>query len=209
MKPILYKTILLSLLFPVILQAQRFDAGLRGGIGASQIGGDDLRGYNKPGLYTGIYTSIDLTDRSRISLEINYIEKGSRKYARPDKEIYKAYKLMLNYVEIPIAYEYFLHENLSFSGGLSYGVLLNREDNEEDESGVIPDTKPFRNYELAVNLAAHGWINETWGIGIRHSLSIIPVRTYKDGDSRIYNTPYGPFKPQLIGLLRFFVTYQF
>ena len=187
---------------PYLMQAQQFDAGFRAGVSASQISGDDLRGYNKPGIYAGIFTSIDITDKSRISLEMNYVEKGSRKVAKPDEGIYTSYKLMLNYAEVPITYQYFINDNLSFELGPSFGVLLKRTNNEEDESGLLRDTRPFRKYELAINSSINYWFNENWAFSIRHSESVIPVRKHDSGATYWFN------RGQHLNVLRFIVTYK-
>ncbi len=196
------------IILPGVLAGQSFDAGIRAGVSASQISGDYIQGYNKPGIYAGIFTSLDLSPRSLILLEMNYVEKGSRQIARPDKGVFRSYRLMLNYIELPVAYEYFINQQLAVAGGLSFGVLLNRSNNEEDEGGVISQTKPFRNYELALNMGGMYWFLDNMAAGIRHSVSIIPVRLYEDTDSQNYNTPWGPSRHQHIYMLRFFVSYK-
>ncbi|MGM0612893.1 MAG: porin family protein [Bacteroidota bacterium] len=200
------KNLLLSTLLlmatPLLLQAQQFDAGFRAGISASQISGDGLAGYNKPGIYAGIFTSIDINDKSRVTLEMNYVEKGSRKLAKPDKGIYNSYKLMLNYAEVPVTYQYFINENLSFEAGPSFGILLNSTNNEEDENGIIRDTRPFRKYELAINSSINYWFNENWAFSIRHSESIIPVRKHDSGATYWFN------RGQHLNVLRFIATYK-
>ena len=194
---------------PHMLKSQQFDAGFRAGVSASQISGDDLSGYNKPGFYAGIFTSLDITDRSRISLEMNYVEKGSRKLAKPDKGIYKSYKLMLNYVEIPITYQYFINPNFSLEIGPSFGLLLKREDNIENQNGTIPNTKPFDSYELAIHTTLNYWIDENWAAGIRQSESILPVKRYEETDSRNYNTSQSRhYGNHHLNVLRFVVTYK-
>lgn len=200
--------LLLLAILPLLLAGQSFDAGFRAGVSASQISGDYIQGYNKPGIYAGIFTSLDVSPRSLILLEMSYVEKGARQIARPDKGVFRAYKLMLNYIEMPVSYEYFINDQLAAEGGLSFGVLLNRSNNEEDEGGVISQTKPFRNYELAFNAGALYYFTDNMAAGIRHSVSIIPVRLYEDTDSQNYNTPWGPSRHQRIYMLRFYVSYR-
>lgn len=191
------------LCLPFLGAAQNFDAGLKAGISASQISGDDLSGYNKPGIYAGVFTSLDISDRSTLALEINYIEKGSRDYAQPDKGDYYSYKLMLNYVEVPLTYQFFINEKISLEVGPSFAVLLKRENNEEDQDGIIPGQDPFKNYELAINTSINYWINEHWAGGIRHSESILPVRKHNSGATYWFN------RGQHINMLRFYAAYLF
>ncbi len=198
-----YPLLLMLLALPAIMFSQQFDAGVKAGISASQVSGDGLGGYDKPGIYAGIFTSFDLSEKSRFVLEMNYIEKGSRRVAQPDKGLYKSYKLMLNYIEVPVTYQYFIHDKLSLEIGPSLGILIKREDNEVDESGVIQGIGPFRKYELAINSGINYWINENWSGGIRHSESIIPVREHNSGATFWLN------RGQHINMLRFYVTYKF
>ncbi|MFO8086439.1 MAG: porin family protein [Bacteroidales bacterium] len=185
------------------LSAQQFKAGVKGGVSASQVSGDDLQGFNKPGIFLGIYTSLDINDRSRMTLEMSYVEKGSRKLAKPDKGIYTSYKLMLNYVEIPITYQYFFNPNFSVEAGPSFGILLNQSDNEEDENGTLSVRDPFDNYELAVNGGFNYYINEKWGGGVRYSQSVLPVREHSGGATYRLN------RGQYISMIRFFAAYKF
>ncbi|MFW6019247.1 MAG: outer membrane beta-barrel protein [Bacteroidales bacterium] len=200
-KHILFITFILFFL-SYQMYAQQFDAGFKAGISASQISGDGLAGYNKPGIYAGIFTSIDITDKSRISLEMNYVEKGSRKVAKPDEGIYTSYKLMLNYAEVPVTYQYFINENLSFEIGPSFGVLLKQTNNEEDQNGIISGVTPFRKYELAISSGMNYWFNDNWAFSIRHSESIIPVRKHNSGATYWFN------RGQHLNVLRFFITYK-
>lgn len=206
-----FKTIFLSF-FMLLLSfgafAQQFDAGFKAGVSASQISGDDLAGFDKPGIFAGIFTSIDLNEKSRLTLEMNYIQKGSRKNAKPDEGIYSSYRLRLNYIEVPVMYQYFFNERLSLQMGPSFGVLLNRGDNEEDENGTVSDAKPFKNYELAMNTGMYFWFNDNFAGGIRHSVSILPVRWYEDRDSGLYNVRGRPRGHQHINMIRFFVAYK-
>ncbi len=198
-----YPLILLLLALPAMMFSQQFDAGIKTGISASQISGDQLGGFDKPGIYAGIFTSIELNQKSLITLEMNYVEKGSRKLARPDKGIYNSYRLMLNYIEIPVTYQYFIHDMLSLESGPSFGVLIKRDNNEEDENGVLNGTRPFNKYEFALNGGMNFWFNDNFAIGGRYSVSLLPVRKHDSGSTYWFN------RGQHIELLRFYVTYRF
>lgn len=198
---------MLLLLVPFFLTAQSFDAGVKAGISASQISGDTYSGWNKPGIYAGIFTSFDVSERSRFALEINYIEKGSRDYAQPDEGDYESYKLMLNYVEVPLTYQFFINDKLSLEIGPSYGILLKKENHEVEpyDNRIInnQDNPPFRNYEVAWHTGFNYYINEQWMGGVRHSESLIPVRKHNSGATYWFN------RGQHINMLRFYVAYIF
>ena len=78
------------------LKSQQFNGGVLGGVSASQITGDELSGFNKAGLYLGSFVNFYLNRRTSIQMEIDYIQKGSRKNPNPDNNDFITYKLNLN-----------------------------------------------------------------------------------------------------------------
>ena len=51
---------LLLLVTVHLAEAQRFQGGLLGGFNASQVEGDNFKGYNKPGILAGGFVQTDL-----------------------------------------------------------------------------------------------------------------------------------------------------
>lgn len=109
--------------------AQMFRGGLQAGITASEVSGDDAGGPDKLGLFASVFTNRDISEFSRLQLELMYIQKGSRAYYDPWDDIhgnqnngfwakddndfdpdpdpddgYRDYRFNLHYIEIPILY---------------------------------------------------------------------------------------------------------
>ena len=68
--------ILFLLLFLGIISyssAQRFKSGVLAGVAATEISGDRLGGPNKAGIYAGTFVNLDISDKSSLQMEMNYI----------------------------------------------------------------------------------------------------------------------------------------
>ena len=173
-------TIVLCLLSTSIFP-QRFHGGFSAGLSATQISGDQLSGFNRAGLFAGAFSNVYLGSKSILQLEINFIQKGSRKNANASKEDYVYYKMNLNLIEATFAYRFILAKRILIEAGPQFGVLLKTDHVEDgcDVSGNLIDlnNRPsFKRYDLS----AFGGISynffKNFYLTARYSSSIIPVR---------------------------------
>lgn len=104
--------------FPVF--AQKFEAQLQIGINASQIDGDLIAGYNKPGLLIGPLVSFPFSDVFALQTGILYSQKGSR-HSNSDPFTFIQ---RLNYIEMPLAARLQAFDQLQFIGGLTANYLI-------------------------------------------------------------------------------------
>lgn len=112
--------LLLIVILPLSLSAQRFHGGLLAGMNVSQIDGDTWAGFSKAGFVGGAYVFTDFTEKWGAQLEIKYSSKGS---ASP-KYSYDNIKFRLRYIEIPILANYNIVKKFAVHGGLSIGFLF-------------------------------------------------------------------------------------
>ncbi len=116
------------------VSAQRFRAGLSGGLTVADIDGADTRDndndFHKVGFTAGALVNTQLTKKSLIQFEVNYIQKGSMQ--PPDSLNNGYYKIALQYVEIPVLIRrqiYFNYKGrrvnkVDLEGGVSYARLV-------------------------------------------------------------------------------------
>lgn len=173
------KKISLLFLFLLIVSAsfgQRFEAGLLGGLNASQVEGDSFRGYHKAGIVLGGFVQRDLTDKTYAGMEIKYSQKGSRKNPDPKDIELKKYIMRLGYMDVPFYLGYRTSERISILGGLSAGFLVHS--GEWDNYGKFqkPDQRPFNNFDLQAFLGGRYLISDKFSFDIRFAYSFIPVR---------------------------------
>ena len=150
----------------------------------SQIEGDMLKGYKKPGLSGGIGAIAPLSANRqwKASMEMNYTQRGVRETSTDIKVQYRVTGLTLNYIDIPVALHYTdPHGGLTIGAGLAYGVLVQQPHGliKYSPTYVVPDTADM--HFLRRDLTAVGdlrfpmWRDHLW-LNLRLQYSIIPVK---------------------------------
>ncbi|MEI6764440.1 MAG: porin family protein [Bacteroidota bacterium] len=178
-----------------------FKGGLSLGITASQISGDQLSGFNKAGIFGGAFVNFRFTTRSALQFEMNYIQKGSAHNPKPGAVDPHSYKLNLQYIEIPILYNWLFNKRFEFELGPTVAFLM--KSTEKDEGGIMPDTRPFNWYEVGVLGGIQFNISENFRAGFRGQNSILPVRNHAG------NVTYRLNRGQYNSLLLLNLTYEF
>jgi hypothetical protein len=193
--------VFLLALFVVQVQAQqRFRAGIKAGISTSQVSGDTYSGYNKAGFAGGGFVTGTFNEKWTGQFEILYIQKGSRHNGNPDKGDYNYYFLQLDYVEVPLLFQY--HQNkFTYEAGPGIGFLVKQQEtfNFQNLTGV----RPFNKNEVCINLGINYMIFDNLGISWRFSNSVTSIRTHASGARRWYNPG------ELNDVLAFTLTYRF
>ncbi len=154
---------------------QLFTSYAFAGMIASQVQGDGLAGFDKPGLTGGFGVKARLDRQWALGFELAFVQKGSRKVQDPDNNDYDYYKLALNYAEVPILLHYITKKKkLSFFAGPTVGYLLGSH--EETTSGINPITNPFLKVELGITGGATLQFAKNWGVSMRTQESILSIR---------------------------------
>ncbi len=168
---------LLMLLFSTQIahgQQQRFKAGIVAGLNACQIDGDQLAGYDKIGLRTGVRSTILLNSKLDLSFDILYSQRGAASKVVKGQE--RSY-LRLRYVEVPIMLRYkdWLIEDgdgdfhrVNFQAGASYGRLINYQSNMSIDS-LAPY---FKKTDISFNVGATYFVNRHLGVSAIFSRSL-------------------------------------
>ncbi|HTO17321.1 MAG TPA: porin family protein [Edaphocola sp.] len=118
---------------------QRFKAGPIIGTNLTQVDGDTDAGIHKIGLHVGAGSYINLSDFMGLQLEILYAQKG----AKFTQELYGAvgpyynhYRMILNYLEIPLALKYYYRDDIHFGAGVSFNRLINSKEDYTTLYGI-------------------------------------------------------------------------
>ncbi len=174
MKRSTYLIIFLFSIFTISATAQKFNGGVLGGLAAAEVSGDRLEGPNKAGIYAGFFVNRYFSDRSSIQMELEFIQKGSRK--NPDTNSYDTYLLRLNYVEMPIHYKYDFHEKGTLEVGLALGFLVHDKELADGYDWV--SANEFQRIDFSFNIGAYFRIIENLLINVRYSNSILAIRPH-------------------------------
>lgn len=193
----------LSLIFAVSTTsvAQKFSGSFFGGLSSSQVAGDQLSGFNKAGVIVGASVFLPVKSNLGLEMEIQFIQKGSRKPVNAESTDLSYYRMQLNYVEVPFLFHYSYSKRFHFNAGLSVGQLLSSK--EEDSGGEIPEsqTLPFEKTEIAICGGMYYGFNEKFFLDLRLSNSILPIR--KIGESKIQNIESGQYNTVLSFTLKY------
>jgi len=162
-------------LLPALVQAQIFGGGLYAGIVTSQVSGDELGGFNKPGFWGGGYVDVRFRPKSTLQMEMSFIQKGSRMAPNVDNNN-QYYLIGLNYIELPLLYRWYGIRNMSIELGPQFGFLVSQS--EDNQFGPITGKPPFKVFELsgAVGLSYFFLPSKKLEVNARYANSILPVR---------------------------------
>lgn len=210
MKTVFNVFFLLSLFMLSQVQAQKIKGALIGGFNLSQVDGDEIYGYNKPGLNLGASAIFPFNNYLQLSIENIYNQKGS--YQGPQYSLDSLtgeYRLKLDYLEVPVLLHYNDKDKLIFGLGVSWGRIVNMKEWEHgrriestnlnsgtynpDDWNILVDFR-FRTYKRF-------WAN------FRYAYSIAKIRTREF----VYLPPASgsEFRDQYNNLLTFRVIYIF
>lgn len=198
----------LFVLFFLALQCETysqldFSAGLQTGLSASQVSGDGLSGFDKFGLSAGPFVRAEWSETSSMKVEILYINKGSRKNANPKTNDFRTYVLSLNYVEVPILFNYSYEDKLRGEAGIGIGTLISSSQRDNDLE--IGFSRPFKSTEFSLIFGVNYKFNENLFFNARYSNSIIPVRNAPTTGSTFSFYEAGQYN----SLLQFMLGYEF
>lgn len=140
MRNIFLITLLLSC--SISVSAQNFESQLVVGISTSQIDGDNLWGYNKPGFLLGAMVAYPFSDIVAVQTGLLYSQKGSRHGT--DDPFFFIWRL--NYVEIPAIIRVHGFEKVYFYGGFTANYLISSK--TDTGAGFGGSRAGFKNFDF-------------------------------------------------------------
>lgn len=173
-------------------QQQRFSAGISLGINASQMDGDQQRGYHKLGIQGGLKGIARLSPRFNLNAELMYTQRGARPSPKGNDGS-RPVTITLNYAETAFMLTYKTLEDwdgnqrLQLASGLSYARLLNSDVKESSQqiSTVDPvfadKIDAFRSDDISWKLGVSYLITDRFLLGARHTISMVPLLSEDSG----------------------------
>ncbi len=180
--------LILACYWTLPVQSQRFESGFKASGCLSQIDGDDILGFHKPGYEVGVYTSARLSPTTALELGINYSLRGSR-YGKNDPV---PVSFDLHYIDIPILFvlkDWMQTENdqefyrMSFFGGFSIGRLIS-------SSSLSGLDKEFNKTDVSWILGtAYNW-SPSWAATGKYTRSLSSLYNYSKNGNEIRMISY-------------------
>ena len=176
----LFFIVIFICLMKPLLQGQGFEAKIVGGVNASQLQGDNLSGFDKVGLHTGIAIEYGLL-KNAISVELLFNQKGSA--SKTDVNTPQRVSTTMNYLQVPAIYsinswyeEKDNYYHIGIHGGLYYARLFGIS---SSDPGIRAFTDNFRKTDFGAVV----------GIQYRISKNISTTIRYDQSFIKAYNNP--------------------
>lgn len=186
------------------MNAQYFNAGIKLGLVGSQVDGDGFGGYDKLGLDAGLFVNYQLSMRTSLQLEMEYIQKGSSHTPNYiDGDIIE-YKMRVNYLQLPVLFQYKLAQNFSVETGPGFGILLS---NYEEYNGWDIQSNLFRKFALSWITGLNYKISDSWNANFRLDYSLIGIRQKPAPGDRWIFFQYGQFNNALVISLHYLINH--
>tara|TARA_B100001758_G_C18371934_1_gene591908 strand:- start:108 stop:731 length:624 start_codon:yes stop_codon:yes gene_type:complete len=188
-------------------KAQNFGGGFKIGLSTSQVGGDNLAGFNKAGLLIGVFANKNISNLLSFQMEMAYINKGSNN-ANMNNYSHSNYlkeDISLSYIEIPLLLKYKQSDELKIETGTLMGYLIDGYYN--DMSGkMYSEINPFANYDIGLLLGIEYNYSKNISLNTRLSNSILPIGTEDYENQSSYNSK---IKGKYNSVLSFSLNYNF
>lgn len=162
--------------------AQTFEGSLVMGANLSQIDGDQLAGYNQPGLNAGIRVSVNLSERWKASTGLQFAQLGSS-FSKSDPLNALYDNIRINTVEVPVL-AHFIEWRFRVSGGLTYSRVINYSA-ADVIGGSLTEETDLNDNILSLALGAAYFFNDTWGIDFLWTKSLTNVQANPDANDFI------------------------
>jgi len=168
---------------PLLAQIIKGEALL--GFNLTQVEGDEVHGFRKPGLNIGAGVLIPFRKNWDVSMEVTFNQKGARQKPQYSDSLSSGqvitgeYKLRLNYVEIPVMVFYTDKEFISIGAGFSWGRLVGIQ---EWEHGNLVETTTvnsgtYDKNDFSYIIDARIRIKGPLKFGVRYQNSMMKIRT--------------------------------
>ena len=154
------------------------------GFNLTQVEGDEVHGFKKPGLQIGAGALVPFGRKWDVGLEVLFNQKGAREGQQyidtiQGEVLTGEYKLRLNYVEVPVLVHFTDKDFITIGAGFSWGRLVGVKEWEHGnlvESTTVengPYSKNDFNYIVDLRIKIFGPLK----FGIRYQNSMVPIRT--------------------------------
>ena len=191
------------------LQAQNFGGGIILGLSTSQVGGDDLGGFNKAGLLAGVFANKSISPLLSFQMEMTYIQKGSNNPNMNNSEHLQDFQkpdISSSYIEIPLLLQYHQSEVLKIEGGIQFANLINGYYNDSYGEMSTTTIDPFIDYDIGLLIGMDYKFSEDLSLNTRISNSILPIGEEDYNHPTTYNSTR---KGKYNSVLSFAIHYNF
>ena len=169
------KTLFASLMLAAIcstgVNGQGIDFGVKAGanIANQKITGDyKMDTKAKVGFHGGVFVVWMFTEKLGLQPELLLSMQGSKATG-----ITYDYRILTNYVNIPILVRYNINDTFSVHAGPQFGVLVSADEEFDGDKGDIKDDLKSTDFGLALGAEAN--LPAKFGVGLRYVVGLVNV----------------------------------
>jgi hypothetical protein len=183
--------ILLGRIFPVVIlflfvskasaqatsaQPSTVSFAVKAGLNIAQIFGPGSQAFNHFGFSGGVKLDYQFSHHFSFDPELLYNMKGAARYPNLDKGETYSFSVDLDYIEIPLLFNYHFgrRKNFSLEFGPSIGFLV-RQKAYENGSPVNTTSTGFNVYDISLAVGVNYYLPKGFGLNFRFMNSIVPV----------------------------------
>lgn len=178
------------------------------GVNASQVDGDEVYGYKKFGLNTGLSAIVPFGEHWAVSIENIYNQKGAHQKPIYSDSLDGSYDLKLNYLEVPVLVHFNDKDIVTVGAGFSWGRLIkvSEQRNGWDMPATTLKSEIYNRNDFNVLLDVRFRVFERFRFNVRYAYSMTPIATREVVDSK---TLKPNIRDQYSGLFSFRLIYVF
>ncbi|HNW98087.1 MAG TPA: outer membrane beta-barrel protein [Bacteroidales bacterium] len=175
----IFTSTILLVFISLASNSQSIRGGLICGFNKTQVDGDEVYGYHKYGLNTGAFASVPIKKKFSFSIEILYNQKGSYQKAwLIDSVKNGAYKLILNYLDVPVLFQYEDKDIIKFGTGFSWGRLVDFGEWEHKQKiNWDTPTGPYKKSDIDFIFDVQLRLIQGFSFDMRYAYSVAKIRT--------------------------------
>lgn len=167
--------------------AQKFNAFLVGGFNVAQLEGDNLSGFNKLGVNTGIRLEYSLDSKKGLATELLYHQKGSSSTLRAGTPS-NVETISLNYIALPLYYffnEWKDDSDEFYKFQIDIGLITNRLVSVKSSNIFFNNaTEDFNNWDFGATVGLAYRFSKLWSFGLHYERSFTKIYQLPNSDLR-------------------------
>ncbi len=160
------------------------------GLNMTQVEGDEVHGFKKPGFHIGAGALIPFSKKWDVSMEVTFNQKGATQRDQyvdtlPSGDVLTGqYKLRLNYLEIPVLVHFTDKDFLTIGAGFSWGRLVGAQEWEHGKrvESTTSNSGTYNKNDFSYIIDVRVKILGPLKFGIRYQNSMVKIRTREFND---------------------------
>lgn len=174
---LIISTLCAVLLISVTAAAQHANIGIKGGVNAYTIKGDNTGNFDtKVSFHLGLIGHIHVSDQFAFQPELVYSVQGTQ-YEALGQDV----SLNLNYINVPLLFQYMFDNGFRLQAGPQLGFLASAKSEVNDNDTDVSDD--FESIDLGLALGV-SYINPVsdFGVDVRYNLGLSNINENGNGE---------------------------